>query len=179
MVETWCQIWFIGIIKSLHLCWRYKLCAAEQRRMLIFKNGTLYVPLTFKNDLLGGIKLYHQTWQGKQKNILKYFFFLKIVQTYMKEAECAETNENSIFGSLFFKLWSFLYSKHPNFHNNSKNKNLIQHIAHLSWKREQNWGWGVFISLVGKYPVWGAQPHTKKIRHFVCSKLSLDILSHK
>ena len=51
----------------------------------------------------------------------------KSVQIYMKDAECVETNEKSIFRFWFFELWSFLYSKQPqfsmNFHDNSKNKN--------------------------------------------------------
>ena len=29
---------------------------------------------------------------------------------YMKDAQCTETNEKSIFRFLFFELWSILYS---------------------------------------------------------------------
>ena len=46
----------------------------------------------------------------------------------MKDAKCAETNEKPNFRFLFFELWSFLYSKHPNclmnFYDKSKNRNL-------------------------------------------------------
>ena len=46
------------------------------------------------------------------------FFPTKDVQTpplrsghsYMKDAECAESNEKSIFRFLFYELWSFLYA---------------------------------------------------------------------
>ena len=35
-------------------------------------------------------------------------FFFKSVQIYMKDAECDETKEKSIFWFLFFALWGFL-----------------------------------------------------------------------
>ena len=43
------------------------------------------------------------------------FFFFKSGQIYMKDAECAETNEKSILWFLLFEIWLFLYSKFVNF----------------------------------------------------------------
>ena len=48
----------------------------------------------------------------------KIQYFFKSVKIYMKDAECAETNEKSIFRFcrfLFFELCSFLYSKYGKF----------------------------------------------------------------
>ena len=42
-------------------------------------------------------------------------FFFKSGRNYMKDAECAETNKNSIFRLLVFDIWPFLYSRLPNF----------------------------------------------------------------
>ena len=45
----------------------------------------------------------------------KFFLNLKNVLIFMKDAECAETNEVSIFQFLVFEIWSFLNSKLVNF----------------------------------------------------------------
>ena len=42
-------------------------------------------------------------------------FFFKSVHIFMKDAECAETNEKSNFRFLFFRVMVNFYSKHPNF----------------------------------------------------------------
>ena len=64
-------------------------------------------------------------------NQMTFFCNIFIVQIFMKGAECSETNEKSnirFFRYLFFKIWSFLYSKYGqfsmNFHNNSNKKNV-------------------------------------------------------
>jgi len=41
--------------------------------------------------------------------IMDQFFSFKCVQIYIKDVECAETDEKPIF--LVFEIWSFLYSK--------------------------------------------------------------------
>ena len=47
----------------------------------------------------------------------------------MEDEECAETNEESIFRFLFFKIWLFLYSKLVHFR-------LISHIVHLLLEKD-------------------------------------------
>ena len=37
-------------------------------------------------------------------------FFFKSVQIFMKDLECAETNEKSIFQFLFFELWLIVFT---------------------------------------------------------------------
>ena len=92
----------------------------------------------------------------------------------MQDPESGESKEKSnfrFFWFLFFKLWSFSYSNHHNFRwiftitRKIKIEKIvqyifhtIQHIAHLSWKWDQNWGRGargVCISLVGTEPKAG------------------------
>ena len=46
---------------------------------------------------------------------------------YMEDAECAETNEKSIFRFLTFEIWLFFYSKLVNFSLNFEYK--IDHIS--------------------------------------------------
>ena len=93
--------------------------------------------------------LYYKQLQGisKQGYADPPFSFSPII---MKDAKCVESNEKSIFRFLFFELWSFLNSKHPNFRwiftitRQIKIGKLIfhslQHVPHLSWKPDQNWG---------------------------------------
>ena len=71
-----------------------------------------------------------------------------------------------IFIFLFMVIFRHFCSKNcqfsMNFHDNLRNRNRknrklffhsFQHIAHLSWKWNQNWGWGgVYISFVGTQP---------------------------
>ena len=45
---------------------------------------------------------------NKIKKIYQYNFFFKSGQIYMKDAECAESEEKSNFRFPFFELWSFL-----------------------------------------------------------------------
>ena len=47
--------------------------------------------------------------------MFQQIFFLKRVQIYMKDADCAETNEKSFFPLLLIELWSILYLNHHNF----------------------------------------------------------------
>jgi len=79
-------------------------------------------------------------------------YFFKSGQIYMEDAESAGSKEKSIFRFLLNELWSFLYWNVPHFRwiftitRKIKIGKLIfhslQHIAHLSWKWNQNWGWG-------------------------------------
>ena len=47
-------------------------------------------------------------------------------QIYIKDAQCAETNEKSILRFLFFQLWSILYSK------------LIEKWTNFEYKNDHN-----------------------------------------
>ena len=91
---------------------------------------------------------------------------------YIKDVECAETNEKSIFQFFqfyFFEIWPFLYSKLVHFRWTSSEKSTItqkikigkfifhsfQDIAHLLLIWDHFWGRGsVCISLVGKNPTY-------------------------
>ena len=85
--------------------------------------------------------------------------FLSFDPTVMKDAQCAETNEKSIFQFLFFELsWKFMenwghLSTKMTITQKIKIWNFIfhsiQHCTHLSWKWEKNTG-GVCISLLGQ-----------------------------
>ena len=125
-----------------------------------------------------------------------FFFISKVIKLiYMKDAECAETNEKSILRFLQFldfEMWSFLYWNVVHFwwivNANStiiqKIKigkiwkliiHSIQHCAHLSSKYGHFWGGegeGVCISLDVKTPlklIWrqaADQSHVSQVTGF-------------